>query len=181
MSGTPNILRRWPALLFALVGAVWPAGTPTAAATPQDDVAEAGASVGRALDAARSGDLSAARREYLSFENRWFDIEEGVHDDSPDAYRTIEKAMSGVRLALADAGPSAVVDALVALDGEQRSFSGSQARPPSGTGAPAVGSGSDGRPVALALPAIALAAAAVVLRLRRRRRTGTIDKETSSS
>jgi high-affinity iron transporter len=97
---------------------------PVAAAGPTDDVTAANAIVQRALTAANAGDLATAGREYKSYENTWFDIEEGVRASSRDAYRAIEQQMTAVSVALAASPPqqAAVVAALNALDHEQQQF-----------------------------------------------------------
>ncbi len=94
------------------------------AAGPEDDVAGAGQTLQRALTAAQVGDLVTAQREYKSYENRWFDIEDGVRGKSRDSYRVIEKQMSLVDMALSQSKPdkAQVVTALTALDTELKRF-----------------------------------------------------------
>src|SRR6187551_4045004 len=72
----------------------------TAFAAPEDDVGASTAIVERALAAANAGDFTTALREYKNYENRWFEIEDGVRDKSRDAYRAIEKYMSDANLGL---------------------------------------------------------------------------------
>jgi high-affinity iron transporter len=103
------------------------AGAPLAdAATPQDDVRNANLTVQRALQAARAGDLSAAKQAYDEYETTWFAIEDGVRASSRDAYAAIEKQMTRVSAAFSTTPPDAnqVVEALTALDREQQAFIG---------------------------------------------------------
>ena len=97
---------------------------PVHAAGPQDDLRDADAAVAKALVSAQAGDLAAAAAGYRAFENRWFDIEDGVREVSRDAYRAIEAQMSQVGIALAATPPSkdAVAKALAALDAQNRAF-----------------------------------------------------------
>src|ERR1041385_3302417 len=74
----------------------------TAFAGPEDDVAASTAIVDRALAAANNGAFATAQREYKAYENRWFEIEDGVRDKSPARYRAIEKYMVGADGALQD-------------------------------------------------------------------------------
>src|SRR6188472_1597282 len=71
-------------------------------AGPEDDVGASTAIVDRALAAVNAGDFATAQREYKAYENRWFEIEDGVRDKSRDAYRAIEKYMVGASGALDD-------------------------------------------------------------------------------
>jgi high-affinity iron transporter len=101
------------------------------AATPQQDVADANASVQRALTAARDGDLVTAKHAYDGYETTWFDIEDGVRANSRDAYVAIEKAMTAVAVAFAATPPNAsdVATALAALDRQHQAFIGGQTPP----------------------------------------------------
>src|SRR5215212_1925633 len=103
-------------VLVAVVAACIAGMGRTAAAEPRDDVAAANATVQRALQAARAGDVAAARAEYQAYEQIWFAIEDGVRGQSKDAYRAIEARMSAVELALAARPPARepVVAALIA-------------------------------------------------------------------
>ena len=109
--------------LLALALAAWPVRS-VAADGPRDDVAAADAAVQRALQAARSGDLATARREYQAFEQTWFAIEDGVRDSSKAAYRAIEAQMSAVEAAFTatPAVPERILAALNALAGENSRF-----------------------------------------------------------
>ena len=94
------------------------------AASPPDDVRAANATVQQALVAARQGDLASAQRAYSEYENTWSEIEGGVRASSRQAYRDIEKAMTGAEAAIEAAQPEQddVVDALTALDEAQQAF-----------------------------------------------------------
>jgi high-affinity iron transporter len=94
------------------------------AASPQEDVQLANTTIQQALTAARAGNLASAKQAYDSYENTWFDIEDGVRGSSRDSYVAIEKAMTGVATAFAATPPqqSQVVTALQALDAEQQHF-----------------------------------------------------------
>jgi high-affinity iron transporter len=96
----------------------------THAAGPQDDVTAANATVQRAIAAAQSGDIPTSQREYKTYENTWFDIEDGVRAASRDSYRAIEQRMAEASAALAQNRPNRdqVLAALTALDTEQKRF-----------------------------------------------------------
>jgi high-affinity iron transporter len=115
-------------LLTLLAGLV--AGTAWAA-SPQDDVRAANTLVQQSLSAARQADVSAARRAYAEYENRWSEIERGVRGASRPAYVAIEKAMKGVDAAFAASEPNSdqVASALSALDSEQQAFVGDSTAP----------------------------------------------------
>lgn len=148
-----------------------------AAADPREDLAGAGSIIGRAREAARAGDLVAVRREYSSYENRWFDIEDGIRADAADTYRTIERAMSDVRRALAEPSPTAeaVGAALDSLTAEQQRFIASRPQPsaaPASRGATPASSASG--PALLGLVVVPFGiVAALAARRRRHRRTPT--------
>jgi high-affinity iron transporter len=72
---------------LAFVALVFAAGN--AFADPKDDLTSANKLVTAALTAAQSGDMAGALREYKSYENQWFDIEDGIRGQSRDAYRLI--------------------------------------------------------------------------------------------
>ncbi len=94
------------------------------AAGPQDDLRAANVIVQRAIAATQAGDLGGALREYRAYENRWFEIEDGVREVSRDAYRAIEARMNEVGVALTAARPDKdeVLAALTALDQENQRF-----------------------------------------------------------
>lgn len=103
------------------------------AAEPEQDLAAANVSVQRALAAARTGDLTAAKQEYDRYENSWFNIEDGIRAKSRESYRTIEKFMTDVSIAFSGNPPDrgGVLNALTALDHEQQLFI--QGKPASAT------------------------------------------------
>src|SRR5438034_1019387 len=86
---------------------------PVAAASPEDDLKAANASVQRAIAAAQAGDLAAAKREYAACDNRWNDIEGEVKTRSVSDYRATENDMARVSTLLAKQSP----DVLSVLDG----------------------------------------------------------------
>lgn len=119
------------------------------AAEPEQDLAAANVTVQRALAAARAGDLTTAKQEYDRYENAWFNIEDGIRAKSRDSYRTIEKFMTDVSVALAASPPDAskVASALAALDSEQQLFiQGKPASTASGAAPQTAGSPSTGTP-----------------------------------
>jgi high-affinity iron transporter len=131
------------ALVFALLllALLVPAAGLAYAATPQEDLAGANASVQKALVAARAGDVATAKQAYDQYENTWFDVEDGVRGSSREAYVAIEKAMTGVATSFAATPPQSgkVVEALAALDREQQAFI--SGRPASGSGVAAANGG----------------------------------------
>src|SRR5215213_1808001 len=98
----------------------------TAFAGPEDDVSASTALVERALAAANAGDFTTALREYKNYENRWFEIEDGVRDKSRDAYRAIEKYMADASVRLEDKKKDEAVAALTALNAELKKFASGQ-------------------------------------------------------
>ena len=94
----------------------------SAVAAPEDDMSVANAIVERALAAAKAGDLATALREYKGFENRWFEVEDGVRERSREAYRVIEKHMSSADTALAAKKQDEAITALTALNEEVKRF-----------------------------------------------------------
>lgn len=133
-------MRRIGQLLGLLVvgAALWLTPGVARAAAPVDDLRDAGALVAQALKSAQAGDLAAAASSYKAFENRWFDIEDGVREVSRESYRAIEGQMSQVNIALAATPPSkdAVTRALAALAAENDAFIAGKA-PVGGAAAPA--------------------------------------------
>src|SRR6185436_14800110 len=92
----------------------------------EDDVSASTAIVERALAAANAGDFTTALREYKNYENRWFEIEDGVRDKSRDAYRAIEKYMSDANLGLDSKKKDEAVAGLTALNAELKKFATGQ-------------------------------------------------------
>ncbi|GAC1316950.1 MAG: FTR1 family iron permease [Chloroflexota bacterium] len=118
--------------VLLLVLAVFATAAPAMAATPQEDLKNANELVSDALGAASAGDLTTARANYADYENRWFDVEDGVKATSPDSYRAIETAMRIVTVAFSSTptDPAMVVDALTALDETQDAFIATGDQPP---------------------------------------------------
>jgi high-affinity iron transporter len=147
--GRVSALRRSAILAAATLLAVFITGAvPALAATPQQDVSDASAIVQKAIASARGGNLAAARQQYTGFENTWFDIEEGVHGASREAYQSIEHDMTAVSVAFSKDPPDqdAVVAALSTLDSELQLFV--QGKPAS-AGSPAGGVPATSRPAAV--------------------------------
>ena len=94
------------------------------AAGPQDDLAAANAIVKRAITATQAGDFARASQEYKSYENMWFDIEDGIRETSRESYRLIEQHMGAANAALSNTIPdkAAILAALNELDAEQIRF-----------------------------------------------------------
>jgi high-affinity iron transporter len=99
----------------------------SAVAGPEDDAGASSAIIERALAAASAGDLATALREYKAFENRWFEIEDGVRDKSREAYRAIEKYMVDAEAAMEDRKQADAVARLTDLNNELKKFATGQA------------------------------------------------------
>jgi high-affinity iron transporter len=165
-----KVIRLILTLGFSILGlSLWPIGS-AYAASPQDDVAAANASVQRAAAAAQAGDIPTAQREYKTYENTWFDIEDGVRGASRDSYRAIEQRMADVNAALTrnPADKNTVVAALNALDAEQERFIAGQppleSSPPTGSNgatAPAPTAATHGATISTLLDQLAATQAAV--------------------
>ncbi|MEI6664813.1 MAG: FTR1 family protein [Chloroflexota bacterium] len=107
-------------LVLLLLSLAWPIAA--RAAGPQDEIQAANVSVQSALKAVTAGDLATAEAQYKVFENRWFEIEEGVRDTSREAYRAIEAQMSQVSVGLSSKKADALATALTALNAENQAF-----------------------------------------------------------
>lgn len=103
--------------LAACVGGMWVSAITTEAATvtPQQDVQQAEQYVDQALDAAKQGQLVKSHANYEKFHDKWFDIEDGVKQQSGDAYKAIEADMGQVDYAFIQKKDAAVLTALQAL------------------------------------------------------------------
>src|SRR3954453_17844288 len=99
--------------ILAVVALVFAAGN--IFADPRDDLTSANKLVTAALAAAQSGDLAGALPQYKSYENQWFDIEDGIRGQSRDSYRLIEKFMVDANGALAARDKDAAIKALLSL------------------------------------------------------------------
>ena len=82
------------ASLVAFVGA--------APATPGDDLAGINTHVEAAIAKLDANDVAGASAELESFYDKWFDIEDGVKEQSGDFYRAIEEAMGDARFAFSN-------------------------------------------------------------------------------
>ena len=112
---------------FVILATVLLSYAAVAVADATGNLIAANATVIKALSQAEGGDLTGARATYGQFRDRWFDIEDGIRDQSRTAYRTIESEMSSVQFALLQNPPdrTRVVAALTALrDANQRFISG---------------------------------------------------------
>ncbi len=129
-SGNEAILQRlkFPFVLVSLIlffGALLIGQVPLAHATgAEDDLARINTDIQIALTAARSGDIESARTAYKKYDNAWFDVEDGIRNQSKEAYRAFEQKMSDVNIAFSKTPPEAsqIVTTLEALDREQQAF-----------------------------------------------------------
>ncbi|MSQ32394.1 MAG: FTR1 family iron permease [Dehalococcoidia bacterium] len=105
---------------------------------PQDDLAAANAIVKQAITAAQAGDFAKASQEYKSYENMWFDIEDGIRETSRESYRLIEHHMGAANAALSNTTPdkAVILTALNNLDIEQARFISGNLPTPQPTGTP---------------------------------------------
>ncbi len=110
-------------LALALLFAGWQL-TPALAQSPEEDLAQVNGYIQQALTAARAGNIEAARKAYVTYDDGWFNIEDGVKTKSKEAYRTIEQKMSDVSFAFTKTPPVAkdVIAALEALDAQHQAF-----------------------------------------------------------
>ena len=92
--------------------------------SPEEDLAKINANIQKALTAAQAGDLTTAKAAFKSYDDAWFDVEDGVKAKSKTAYRNIEQKMADVNEAFAKvpADNKAVATALSALDAEHQTF-----------------------------------------------------------
>ncbi len=93
-------------------------------ASPEDDLTKANGLIQQSLTAARAGDLETAKKAYKTYDDSWFDVEDGVREKSKEAYRTIEQKMGDVNAAFAKTPPDAkqIISTLEALDSEHQTF-----------------------------------------------------------
>lgn len=70
------------------------------AQTPAQQLAELATHLDAAVARLVAGDLAGAQAEYRVFDDGWFDVEDGIREQSRDSYRAIEDAMDEARLAL---------------------------------------------------------------------------------
>lgn len=101
-------------LAFALwLGLIQPAWADTQA---EHDVGVAAEQLEQALQAAQQHRLDDAQKAYDQFHQRWFQMEDGVKQQSGKAYADIENAMGEVDVAFVQKDTQAVVRALTELD-----------------------------------------------------------------
>ena len=84
--------------LLALMVAALP--RVAAAETPAQQLSALAARVDAAVAKLDAGDVEGARTEYKAFDDGWFEIEDGIRDQSRTSYRAIEGAMGDVKYAL---------------------------------------------------------------------------------
>lgn len=94
------------------------------AAGPQEDLAAANVIVKRAIVAVQADDFARAIQEYKSYENMWFEIEDGIRGVSRESYHLIEEHMGSANSALSSpsANRDSILTALNALDAQQDRF-----------------------------------------------------------
>lgn len=117
------MLRNW-ILLLASLGIFWMnIGSASAAVqSPKENVQKAEQYVEQALSLAKQGKLDEANTWYRKYRDNWFQIEDGVRDESANAYRDIESSMGKVDFAFAQKKPAAVVTALNELEQVNEKF-----------------------------------------------------------
>ena len=103
------------ALALLLIVACGGAGPPTYQTTVAADLQALGTHLDLAIGALNRGDLRTARREYQGFDQGWDKIEDGIKARSRDSYRSIERAMDDVKVALLQAENPDSASALGAL------------------------------------------------------------------
>ncbi len=102
------------------------------AAGPEEDLTRITTHIESALKATQVGDLETAQKEFKTFSNQWFEIEDGVKAKSKDAYRTIEEKMSDISFAFSKkpVDQKEVITALTALDNYNKDFSKGETKAP---------------------------------------------------
>lgn len=94
-AGVLLLLAVLPVVLFAV-----PVGA-HAQATPADQLAVLATHLDAATAALTSGDVDTGQSEFQAFEDGWFDIEDGVKEQSRPSYLALEDSMRRVHIALA--------------------------------------------------------------------------------
>ena len=121
------------------------------AQTPAEQLSALATHVDGALAQLDAGDLAGAQAEYQAFDDGWFDIEDGIREQSRESYRAIENAMRDAKVAL-QTDPAAARAALQALREQCDAFIHSQAA----TSAPAEHDATPGAGEQAVQPAAAL-------------------------
>jgi high-affinity iron transporter len=98
-------MRRLWVLLFLCLGLTLVGRAPAVLASAGDDVTGANQFIGEALQAAKQGDITAAKAGYDQFRKRWLEIEDGIKEQSKTAYKDIEGKMGDVQFALLQTPP----------------------------------------------------------------------------
>jgi high-affinity iron transporter len=92
-------LARAASLVGVLLGLLL-LGPGSVSAAPEDDLRALNAYLDQASAALSSGDVAGARAAYAAYDAGWLQIEDGVKARSRPAYRSIEDAMSDVKIGL---------------------------------------------------------------------------------
>lgn len=108
-----NRMMRLLVTVWLWLGLAQPALADTQA---EHNVGTAAQQVEQALQAAQANRLDEAQQQYDGFHQRWFQIEDGVKQESGKAYADIEGAMGEVEYALMQHDQKAAVTALQKLD-----------------------------------------------------------------
>ena len=119
-------MRHWALWVFLLMAAcafvLWVA--PAHADSPAEQLARLAARLDEVEARLNGGDASGAQAAYKAFDDGWFDIEDGIREQSRSSYRAIEAAMGEVKATLTvqpfDAARSRT--ALAALKSECNTF-----------------------------------------------------------
>lgn len=91
------VLRGLP---FTLVFALLLAPSVGRAESPAEQLAALAKHIDAALTRLDAGDVAGARTEYQAFDDGWFEVEDGIREQSRASYRAIEGAMSDAKSAL---------------------------------------------------------------------------------
>lgn len=89
-----------------------------------DDLGKANEFVTQAMDAVNNGEMETAETQFKSFNSMWYDIEDGIKEQSKQAYRDIEDAMGMVQFAFAQSpvDPDKVLKGLHSLEEINQKF-----------------------------------------------------------
>ena len=96
--------------------------TTASAAGPEDEIRAANALIQNAIASLETGDVATAKSQYTSYENTWFNIEDGVRERSRASYVAIERRMDEVSGAFGRSDKDGTLAALRALDTEHKNF-----------------------------------------------------------
>lgn len=96
--------------------------TALAEGTAKENMTKAEEFVTQALDLAKQGKLDEAKQAYKKFNSTWRDIEDGVKEESAQAYKEIESSMGKVVYAQAINKQDEIVKALESLQAVNEKF-----------------------------------------------------------